>query len=383
MHNGTARLPTAAMMLPARLPAPARMLPGVALSDGVSPGAAGGKPAPAGTGLVTAEDIRAAAERIDGVAVRTPLLPYPPLRPRDRQHGLLVKPETLQPTGSFKVRGAYAAISALPGGQRGRGVIAHSSGNHAQAVAYAAAVAGVPAVVVVPETASAVKVDSARALGAEVVTVEPTLAARMTATQELAARHGYAVIPPFDDRTVIAGQGTIGLEIVADLASTGKPAAEMAAVVLVPVSGGGLISGIAAAVKATHPEALVIGVEPELAADALESLRAGERTAWPADATRRTIADALRVEQVGELTLAHMRAHVDGIVTVSEDEIRAAVQRVARDMRLIAEPGGAVAVAAYLFRMPELPRRQTYVAVLSGGNIAPSLLAELMAEPAR
>lgn len=350
------------------------MLPGV--DDGASPAAASGPPAPVVTGLVTADEIRAAAERITGVAARTPLLPYPPLRPRDRQHGLLVKPESLQPTGSFKIRGAYAAISALEDERRSRGVIAHSSGNHAQAVAYAAAVAGVPAVVAVPGTASAVKIDSARALGAEVVTVEPTLAARIAATEELAARRGYAVIPPFDDRRVIAGQGTIGLEIAADLDTHSY-------VVLVPVSGGGLISGIAAAIKDAHPEALVIGVEPELAADALESLRAGERVAWPSDLTRRTIADALRVEQVGELTLAHMRAHVDGIVTVSEDEIRAAVRRVARDMRLIAEPGGVVAVAAYLFRMAELPQRRTYVAVLSGGNIAPSLFAELMAEPPR
>jgi threonine dehydratase len=329
------------------------------------------------TGLVTAGEIRAAAERIDGVAVRTPLLRYPPLRPaspqqpqEQQQPRLLVKPESLQPTGSFKVRGAYAAISALPDEQRRRGVIAHSSGNHAQAVAYAAAIAGVPAVVVVPDTAPAVKVDSARSLGAQVVTVEPVMAARVAATEDLAGRHGYAVIPPFEDRRVIAGQGTIGLEIAAQC-----PAAD---VVLVPVSGGGLISGIAAAIKDASPGTAVIGVEPELAADARDSLRAGERIAWPAGSTGRTIADALRVEQVGELTLAHMRAHVDEIVTVSDDEIRAAVRRVAYDLRLIAEPGGVVAVAAYLFRRDELPQRQTSVAVLSGGNIVPALLAELL-----
>jgi threonine dehydratase len=340
------------------------MLPGVAVSSSASPGATG----PAATGLVTADEIRAAAQRIDGVAVRTPLLPYPPLRTGDRQQGLLVKPESLQPTGSFKIRGAYAAISAVA--ERSRGVIAHSSGNHAQAIAYAAAISGVKAVVVVPETASAVKVDSARALGAEVVKVEPTLAARLAATEALAIEHGYTVIPPFDDRRVIAGQGTIGLEIAEQCPDVG--------VVLVPVSGGGLISGIATAIKDAHPEAAVIGVEPELAADARDSLRAGERIAWPAAKVRQTIADALRVEQVGEVTLAHMRAHVDAIVTVSDDEIRAAIRRTARDLRLIAEPGGVVAIAAYLFRSAELPRRQTYVAVLSGGNIAPDLLAELL-----
>lgn len=325
---------------------------------------------------MTPAEIRAAAERIAGVAVRTPLLRYPAPRPaagQDRPR-LLVKPESLQPTGSFKVRGAYAAISALPEQQRQRGVIAHSSGNHAQAVAYAAAIAGVRAVVVVPEGATAVKVDSARALGAEVVTVEPTMQARLAVTARLAEERGYTVIPPFEDRQVIAGQGTIGLEI-----SAGCPDAD---VVLVPVSGGGLISGVATAIKDAHPQAAVIGVEPELAADARDSLRAGEPVAWPASQVGQTIADGLRVERVGDLTFAHLRAYVDAIVTVSEAEIRAAIARTARDLRLIAEPSGAVAIAAYLFRMAELPRRRTFVAVLSGGNIAPSLLADLLSPTA-
>ena len=364
MRNGVAWLPVSA-----------RILPDVAVSDGLNRGAPGGPPGPEAAALVTADEIRAAAERIDPVAVRTPMLQYPPLRPGDArsQPRLLVKPESLQPTGSFKIRGAYSAVSALGAEQRRHGVIAHSSGNHAQAVAYAAAIAGVPAVVVVPETAPAIKVDSARSLGAGIVTVEPTMAARTAATAELAAEHGYTVIHPFEDRRVIAGQGTIGLEI-----GTQCPDVD---VVLVPVSGGGLISGVATAIKDAHPDAAVIGVEPELAADARESLRAGDRIAWPAALTGRTIADALRVEQVGELTLAHMRAHVDGIVTVSEDEIRAAIRRIARDVRLIAEPGGAVTVAAYLFRLAELPAGRTYAAVLSGGNIAPDLFAELMAAP--
>ncbi len=325
---------------------------------------------------MTPADIRAAAERIAGVAVRTPLLRYPPLRPGSGQGRaqLLVKPESLQPTGSFKVRGAYAAISALPPAQRKHGVVAHSSGNHAQAVAYAAAIAGVPAVVVVPDGASAVKVDSARALGAEVVTVEPTMAARVGVTARLAEERGYTVIPPFEDRQVIAGQGTIGLEISADCPEVD--------VVLVPVSGGGLISGIATAIKDAHPEATVIGVEPELAADARDSLQAGEPVAWPPERVGRTIADGLRVERVGDLTFAHLRAYVDAIVTVSEAEIRAAIASTARDLRLIAEPSGAVAVAAYLFRMPELPRRRTFVAVLSGGNIAASLFSDVLSSTA-
>jgi threonine dehydratase len=315
--------------------------------------------------LVTLTEIEAAARRLAGVAVRTPLVPYPHTPQR-----LLVKPESVQPTGSFKIRGAYAAISALPQAQRERGVIAHSSGNHAQAVAYAAAAVGCRAVVVVPRTAAEIKIESARSYGAQIVLVEPSIAARTAATGELARRHGYAVIPPFDDARVIAGQGTIGLEITADCPDAG--------VVLVPVSGGGLISGIAAAMSAVSPGTLVVGVEPELAADARDSMRQGRRIGWPASMTARTLADALRVEQVGELPFAHLRAYVHDIVTVTEEEIRSAVRAVADDLRLIAEPGGAAAVAAYLYRRAELPRAATYVAVLSGGNIAPRLRAELL-----
>ncbi len=315
--------------------------------------------------LVTLRDIENAARRLAGVAVRTPLVAYPRTPQR-----LLVKPESLQPTGSFKIRGAYAAISALPRSRRDRGVIAHSSGNHAQAVAYAAAAVGCKAVVVVPRTAAAIKIESARSYGAQIVLVEPSLTARASATEELASRYGYAVIPPFDDAGVIAGQGTIGLEIAADCADVD--------VVLVPVGGGGLISGIAAAISAARPNALVVGVEPELAADARDSLREGRRVAWPASLTARTLADALRVEQVGELPFAHLRAYVHDIVTVTEDEIGGAVRRIADELRLIAEPGGAVAVAAYLYRRADLPSARTYVAVLSGGNIAPAVRAELL-----
>ncbi len=315
--------------------------------------------------LVAVGDIQAAARRLAGVALRTPLIPYPHMPQR-----LLVKPESLQPTGSFKIRGAYAAISAVPKALRDRGVIAHSSGNHAQAVAYAAATVGCQAVVVIPRTAAAIKIESARSYGARVVLVEPSLAARVSATEELASRHGYAIIPPFDDAEVIAGQGTIGLEIAAERKDVD--------VVLVPVSGGGLISGIATAINGLSPRTLVVGVEPELAADARDSLRAGRRIGWPASRTGRTLADALRVEQVGELPFAHMRAYVHNIVTVTENEIRGAVRRIADELGLIAEPGGAVAVAAYLYGRAQLPRADTYVAVLSGGNISLALRAELL-----
>jgi len=310
-------------------------------------------------------EIRAAAARLHGVALRTPLVPFPRIEPV-----LLLKPESLQPTGSFKVRGAYAKISALPAEARRRGVVAHSSGNHAAAVAYAAALLGVPASVVIPSSAPAVKIAAARGLGAEVIILRPGLAARIAATEQLVARHGYAVIPPFDDAAVIAGQGTVGLEIAADC-----PAVDL---VLCPVSGGGLISGVAAAIRAMCPDAKVIGVEPELAADARDSLRQRRRVAWSSARTQRTVADALRVEQIGELPLRHMLRYVHDVVTVSDDEIRAAMRRLAAEARLVAEPGGAAAVAACLFRQRELPAARIRVAVLSGGNVDPALLADVL-----
>jgi threo-3-hydroxy-L-aspartate ammonia-lyase len=319
-----------------------------------------------GSDLVSLAEIREAARLLASVAVRTPLIAVPRL-----STGLLVKPESLQPTGSFKLRGAYTAISASGLAAKERGVIAHSSGNHGHAVAYAAALLGVRAVVVVPSTAPKVKTDAIEYYGAELVTVAPTMSARAGAAEELSATHGYVLIPPFDDRRVIAGQGTIGLEIAADC-----PQVDL---VLVPVSGGGLIAGIAAAIRACCPEAAVVGVEPELAADARDSFRRGEPVAWPAAAVQRTIADALRVEQVGALPFAHIRELVTDMITVTEDEMLGAVGLLARHARLVAEPGGAAAAAACLFRSRELPRASAPVAVLSGGNIDPQLLASILA----
>jgi threonine dehydratase len=328
--------------------------------------------------LVALPEIRTAAGRLLGVAVRTPLIPF---GGSAGAPDLLIKPESLQPTGAFKLRGAYNAISSLLADDAPvTGVVAHSSGNHGFAVAYAAALLGVRAAIVVPETAPAVKTDLIRGAGAELVTVAPTMEARVQGSRDIARTRGYAEIAPFDDRRVIAGQGTIGLEIAEDLADARPPAA-----VLVPIGGGGMISGIAVAVKALLPGTRVIGVEPELAADARESLRAGRRVAWAAKDTARTRADSLRVEQVGELTFPHIKTFVDDIVTVTEEEILEAVRRLARQGRLVAEPGGAVAVAAALFRDPGaelglLPGSATgpVVAVLSGGNIDPALLAEIL-----
>jgi threo-3-hydroxy-L-aspartate ammonia-lyase len=332
--------------------------------------------------LVSLDEIRSAAERLRGVTVRTPLLAFPGAAAALGPPALLIKPESLQPTGAFKLRGAYNAIAALLADSRPPGVVAHSSGNHGFAVAYAAALLGVPAAIVVPENAPAVKTELIAGVGAELVTVAATLTARIETSAKIASERGYAEIPPFDDRRVIAGQGTIGLEIAEDL-GPGLGARQPAAV-LVPVGGGGMVSGIAVAVKALLPGTRVIGVEPELAADARESLRSGARVAWAAADTARTKADSLRVEQVGELTFPHIQALVDDIVTVSERELLEAVRRLARQGRLVAEPGGAVAVAAALFRNPadlgliSPGSGAPLVAVLSGGNIDPTLLTEIL-----
>jgi threonine dehydratase len=335
--------------------------------------------------LVSVDEIRAAAGRLRGVAVRTPLVPF---TGRARAAGrLVVKPESLQPTGAFKLRGAYNAVYAVTRGldscARPEGVVAHSSGNHGFAVAYAARLLGISAAIVVPENAPAVKTAAIESAGAELVRVPPTFAARVAATEEIARVRGYHPVAPFDDRDVIAGQGTIGLEIAEDFAAGAGGGAKRPAAVLVPVSGGGLISGIAVAVKALLKTTRVIGVEPELAADARDSLRAGTRVAWTPAQTARTRADALRVEQVGELTFPHLQAYVDDIVTVTEGEMLDAIGRLARQARLIAEPGGAVAVAAALYRDAgdlgvTSAADASVVAVLSGGNIDPALLAEIL-----
>jgi threo-3-hydroxy-L-aspartate ammonia-lyase len=306
-------------------------------------------------GLVTISDIQAAADRIKGAAVRTPLLRF--------DDGVWLKPESLQPVGAFKVRGAYNALARLTEDVRARGVVAYSSGNHAQAVAYAAKLFGVPAVIVVPEDTPRVKVEATLSHGAEVVQVP--MALREARAAELVAERGATLIPPFDHPDVIAGQGTVGLEVIADLPDV--------ATVLVPVSGGGLISGVATAVKALSPTTRVVGVEPELAGDAAESLRVGTLIRWPAADRARTIADGLRAEP-SELTFEHMRAYVDDIVTVSEEQIGEAVGVLARRARLVVEPSGAVTLAAHLAR----PSSGTTVAVLSGGNVDPEVFARYL-----
>lgn len=311
--------------------------------------------------LITIDDIRDAADRIRGSVVRTPLLPAPW---GDADRPLWIKPENLQPIGAFKVRGAFNALIRLTPEQRARGVVAYSSGNHAQAVAYAAATLSVASHIVMPRETPDVKVAATRTHGAEVVLC--AAGEREKVADDVLARTGGVLIPPFDHPDVIAGQGTAGLEIVEDLPDV--------ATVIVPVSGGGLASGIGTAIRALRPDARVIGVEPELAADAAESLREGHRVNWPITDRNRTIADGLR-SQPSDLTFTHLQHVLDDLVTVTEDQIRSAVRELALKSHLVAEPSGAVTLAAY--RNVPLPSGPTVI-VLSGGNIEPALLAELL-----
>ena len=210
------------------------------------------------------------------------------------------------------------------------------------------------------------------ALGAEIVEVGVASSERLAKSGELVARYGYVTIPPYDDEAVIAGQATCGLEIVEDL-----PEVDL---VLSPVSGGGLLSGVATAVRQLHPRALVVGVEPELAADATESFRSGKIVTWPAELTSRTIADGLRTQSVGVRNFAHIQTYVDRIVNVTEAEIRAAMRAIVATTRLVPEPSGAVTAAALLFHAHELPEYRQAVAIVSGGNVAPGMLAEILLE---
>ena len=317
--------------------------------------------------MVTLEKIQQAQERLRGVAVRTPLV-----RATFREGDVFLKPENLQPIGSFKLRGAYNKISTFSAGQRERGVIAYSSGNHAQGVAYAAKAIGCHATIVMPDNAPPLKLERTRALGADVVIVGPSSDERKARAEELAQKNGFALVPPYDDEAIIAGQGTMGLEILADLSD--------ANVVLVCVGGGGMISGVAAAVKNMRPSPRVYAVESELGAKAKASFEAGKRVTFPAEQTMRTIADGMRTTSVGELNFEHIQHYVDGFITVSEDQIREAIRRLAFDAHLIAEPSGAVPTAAALFHRNEFPSAGKVVAIVSGGNIAPEMFKQIVGQ---
>lgn len=316
-------------------------------------------------GLVGISDIESAASRIAGLVRHTPIVAT---SLGSASTPVLLKAECLQVTGSFKARGATNAIAQLSAEDRARGVITHSSGNHAQALARAAREAGVAATIVMPRTTPEVKRQATLRHGATVELVE--LAERSSRVEELRAETGAVFISPFDDRRIIAGQGTVGLEILDDVPEL--------ATVWVQVSGGGLISGIAAAVKAKRPQTRVIGVEPELAGDLAEGFARGERVTWSAERTGRTIADGLRVQGVGELNWPHITALVDDVVTVSEDAIRCAMRRIVLECKLVCEPSGAVALAGFLEHQHRAGRGPA-VAIVSGGNVEAAMLREVLA----
>ncbi|MEA2621112.1 MAG: threo-3-hydroxy-L-aspartate ammonia-lyase [Chloroflexota bacterium] len=333
--------------------------------------------------LVTLDDIQAAAEVLRAITIRTPLLPFGAVEPLD-EHGrprAWLKPETLQPIGAFKLRGAYNALWNLSGEERQRGVVTHSSGNHAQGVARAARLLGIRAIVVMPSDAPRIKVERVRADGAEIVFVGASADERAERAQAIAGEQAMVLIPSYDDRRIVAGQGTVGLEIAQEIGRGDTPIAPpgMPFTVLVPIGGGGLAAGIATAIKSLRPDARVFGVEPELAADAQQSLQEGRIVRWSPELTARTVADGVRTTSVGRVTFPHLQAYLDGILTVSEIEIARAMARLARDARLIVEPSGAVSFAAWLFHAGELPVDGPVVSVLSGGNVDPDTFADLMA----
>lgn len=316
--------------------------------------------------MISLEDIRAAHTLLRGVAVRTPLFEWTAASDARK---LYLKLENQQPIGAFKLRGAYNKVASLTANERRCGVVSYSSGNHAQGVAYAARALGVKAVIVMPGNAPKNKLDATAVLGAEIVMVGSSSEERRLRAEQLAAEHGYIIVPPYNDEKIIAGQGTVGLEILEDL-----PDVET---ILVPVGGGGLISGIAAAVKLSDPRVKVIGVEPEFAADAQASLRAGRIVSFPAEQVSQTLADGLRTQSIGAINFEHIRTYVDDIISVTEDEIRQTMRALSSNPKTVAEPSGAVAPAAFLFHADELPVTKINIAVISGGNIDPNLLAEL------
>ena len=311
--------------------------------------------------MVTLAEIRAARQRIRAIAKITPLVDVSNLAGRP----LWLKCESLQPGGAFKIRGAYNMVAQLSDAERRRGVITYSSGNHGQAVALAARELGAPAVVVMPTTAPQIKVDGARGFGAEVVFEGTTSLHRRAKAEALAAERGLVMVPPFDHEWIIAGQGTLGLEILEQLPDVGT--------VLAPIGGGGLVSGVAAAVKHTRSSVQVIGIEPSGAAGMKRSIEAGEVRTLEGSAS---VADGLMAARPGDLTFAHVQTFVDRIDTVDDSEIVAAVRWLFLRAKIVAEPSGAATVAAALRDSAAYP--PPVVAIVSGGNLDPGDLPKYL-----
>ena len=316
---------------------------------------------------VSLDDIKAARERIRAAAIYTPLLEIAQaLRPSGPQ-ALFLKCENLQPMGAFKIRGAFNMISQLPPEQLKRGVITYSSGNHGQAVALAAQQLGAQAVIVMPTTAPAVKVDGCKSYGAEVIMEGTTSLHRQARAEKEAAERGLTIVPPFDHEQIVIGQGTVGLEILEQLPDVGT--------VFVPAGGGGLASGTAAAIKQSRPSVRIVAVEPAGAPKMTKSLEAGEPTTLPSSAS---IADGLMNLRPGKITFAHIQKFVDEVVTVSEDDIAKNVGWLFRNARLVVEPSGAVTTAAARLGLGHPTGK--IVAVVSGGNVAPEAFAKYVTD---
>lgn len=314
------------------------------------------------TSLVSASDLNDAARTLYGVAVRTPLLPAPFLG-----DAVYLKPEMLQRGGAFKLRGAYNFLSRIDPAARARGVVAPSSGNHAQAVALAARLLGAPAIVVMPTTVTAAKRAGAERLGARIELAGTTTADRMARALEIVAEEGATLVPPYDDPHIIAGQGTIGLEIADELPEV--------ATVLVPVGGGGLSAGVATAIKLRQPTARVIGVEPVGAPKLSRARDAGKPVKLD---HAHSIADGLLAVEIGHLTFEHHSRYIDDVVLVDDAAMKRAMRLLLDRAKLVAEPSGAITAAALLEGSIRVSGGGPTIAVLSGGNIEWSGLAALI-----
>jgi threonine dehydratase len=324
--------------------------------------------------FVTLDEITAARERIKSAARYTPLIdvPYPSASAEaPARHALSndlrlrLKCENLQPMGAFKIRGAFNMIAQLPKDRLERGVITYSSGNHGQAVAMAAQKLGAPAVIVMPTTAPQVKIDGCKGYGAEIIMAGTTSLDRQVRAEKEATARGLTIVPPFDHRQIIIGQGTMGLEILEQCPEVGT--------VFVPVGGGGMASGVAAAIKLSKPGVRIVAVEPTGAPKMSKSLEAGQPITLPSS---KTIADGLMNLRPGDITFAHIRAFVDEVVTVSDEAIAGTVGWLFRNSRLVVEPSGAITTAAVALGLGHVDlTKGPVVAVISGGNVAPEAFA--------
>lgn len=337
------------------------------------------------TQFVTLDEIKAARERIKSAARYTPMLevPWPLLAgakaPALQDHRgpglqpsphLFLKAESLQPMGAFKIRGAFNMVSQLTPDQLKRGVITYSSGNHGQAVAMAAQMLGAPAVIVMPTTAPAVKVDGCKRFGAEVIFAGTTSLDRQARAEKEMAERGLTMVPPFDHALIITGQGTVGLEILEQVPDV--------ATVVIPVGGGGLLSGASTAIKQAKPAVRIVGVEPEGAPKMTKSLEAGHPITLPSS---KSIADGLMNMRPGDITFAHVKQFVDEVVTVSDEAIAKAVAWLAGNARLVVEPSGAATTAAIMLGLGHIdPSKGPVVAIVSGGNVAPEAFAKYLGQ---